>query len=284
MIKRAATMIALSATAASAGGLSDPIVTPPVLGTPYATSGWGGAYAGLSFGQTEAREKSEVERIRRTPTTEDVEVITVEEEAVKAVCEYNQYGHSGGEKCDGFPTELVEIEFPGIDHCGRDYSQTCVIRENKDGTSYIFVKGGTGEGYEYATGEVITTTTSETVTVDGPDLVTTFSETIQAYVESGDVGGFIGYRQQYGAAVLGVEASADGTLSTAELSAGLAMGDVLVYGFAGAGRYDGLDGSVYGGGVDYRLSDSWTLGGKFTAGDFGSVETETAALRVSFNF
>lgn len=113
---------------------------------------------------------------------------------------------------------------------------------------------------------------------------TTYTETRTETTETETGGVFAGYRWQSGGIVAGLEATTDGTTDTAEAHLGYAMGNVLPYAFAGAGRYDGADGEVYGAGIDVRLSGGLFAGIKATAGDFGDTTSETVALRVGWTF
>ena len=112
----------------------------------------------------------------------------------------------------------------------------------------------------------------------------TMPDSIVSLTEDGEMGGFVGYRQTLGTAiVVGAEAGVIGDLKTLEAHAGLAVGNVLPYAFAGVGQFDGTDGNVYGGGVDVQLG-SVLVGVKHTIGEFGTIESETTSLRVGFSF
>lgn len=130
---------------------------------------------------------------------------------------------------------------------------------------------------------------------------------------SGALGGAqLGYRWDLGTAVLGVEgdysaSSVDfdddagklDSIARLKLQAGYDMGNTLVYATAGAakakadiGGVDMSDTGYFGGvGVDYKLTDAWTVGGEVLMhkfDDFDStgndIDTTTAAVRVNYNF
>ncbi len=253
------TAITLALTSAlQAGGLADPIEQVSPVAQSFAT--WTGPYAGISYGQT-------------TETT-DIDDIYVYE-CVKG----GSRDRHNNNKCvvDEY-TWNNSPEVQALEHNNKPWGQyTTQYRYNQPDYDGVWLGGA--ESFVYTTDRVMDA--PAVIKPTNTTLIDTISETIS---ETDGAGVFAGYRQQFGSAVIGGEVSTDGTLSTAELSAGLAVGDVLAYGFVGAGRYDDLDGSVYGGGIDYRLSPRWTVGAKVTSGDFGETTTETAAIRIGFNF
>jgi hypothetical protein len=259
IITTAAALILAASTAMADGpslATSDPVVTPLPKPAPSFT----GLYAGLSFGNTEAR--SRIERDRSETTQEEWD------EPVMDTCEFDGI-HSGGKKCtfdDG--VDIADL-FPGIAPC-EGYSQTCDMGNNR-----VFIKGASGDIYTYDTGE--------TETFYGPEITEYFTETVTKFIDEGQVGGFVGYR--FGSTLIGgIEIGSDGTMSTLEASAGYQIGRALPYAFAGVGMYDDEDGTVYGAGADFMLRQSILVGGKFTKGEFTNTDTETFGVRVAFKF
>lgn len=251
-------MAILAPLTATAGGLSEPIserpTARPQISTPAFVTGWAGAYAGLSFGRTEAR-------------TQGSETYQEEyEEPVTDVCRFDG-GHSGGRKCT-FPVGVGQSLFPDAPRCHGNYSQTCFMSENR-----VFIKGATGTSYEYETGE--------TTTVYGPEVTRYFTD----LVEEGDVGGFAGYRWDITPSVVGgAEVSATDDMLTGEVHVGFPVGDILPYVAIGIGQFDGASGTVYSAGADLRVTERAFIGGKFSVGEFGDVETETVSVRVGWSF
>lgn len=256
MRKLLTTAAILAATSSTAGGLSDPIIPPAV---PEQYSPWAGAYVGLSYGRTAA-------------TTDIPDQYVYECAAGETEDIHNNH------KCviDSHAWENSP-EVQALVHNDRPWGQyETQYRYNQPDYDGVWLGGA--DSFTYTTDQQI-----GQPEVSKPTTTTLIDTITELTNEASTAGVFAGYRWDLGV-VLGVEASTDGTLSTAELSAGLPMGEFLFYGFAGAGKYDGEGGSVYGAGLDYRASDRWMIGGKLTSGEFGDTTTETAALRVSFSF
>jgi hypothetical protein len=115
-----------------------------------------------------------------------------------------------------------------------------------------------------------------------------------------------GYRMDYGTFVAGAELAWDfasidlGALNIATidsigrlgLQGGADLGQALVYGTVGVAHIGGdidQDGSFYGVGMDYALSDTMTLGGQVLKHEFddvpaGTLDTTLVQARVSFAF
>lgn len=235
---------------------------PPVI-VPYGAgvSQFAGAYAGIAFS-------------RHTATSERVDEYTPETEiAVTDKCVFTG-GHSNGSKCDGVPASVVAEQFGELRSCGKNYNSNCIVNRNQDGTVRVFVKGA-------ANGDLIQWETGETFTEYGDTVFTSITEQFTGE----EAGVFAGYRFAIAGDVLtGVELFTDEMLSTAELSIGYDLGAVFGYGFAGVGRYDDIDGFVYGAGADLALGHDWFTGVKATIGEFDDLETETVALRVFRKF
>lgn len=123
----------------------------------------------------------------------------------------------------------------------------------------------------------------------------------------GLIGGLhAGYRMDYGTFVAGAELAWDfasidlGALNIATidsigrlgLQGGADLGQALVYGTVGVAHIGGdidQDGSFYGVGMDYALSDTMTLGGQVLKHEFddvpaGTLDTTLVQARVSFAF
>ena len=254
----------MTGTASYAGGLSDPIVLRPVerpsVGTAARDTYFGGFYAGAQFTRTEETVKSEEEY---TPETE-----------VKIMdnCVFTS-GHSGGEKCDDVPSEVVIGNYGHLPKCLRDYSRNCIVKVNGDDTVRIFIKGAErGDVLEWDTGQR-RIEYGETV----------MRSIVDSFVDE-QAGAFAGYRVDTGAMVFGIEASTDGYMTTAELSAGIGWGNALVYAFGGAGEFRDERGEVYGAGVEYMMDGGFSVGLKATVGDFGDVTTEALGTRISLQF
>lgn len=117
-----------------------------------------------------------------------------------------------------------------------------------------------------------------------------------------DFGGFVlGGEVDYNAANIDLDnnnGSLD-NLTRAKLRAGYGMGNTLVYGVAGAAKADvnlaGTDysesGYLVGAGVDYKLTDSVTMGGEVVYQDLGeventgtSVDATTVAAKLNYRF
>ena len=119
------------------------------------------------------------------------------------------------------------------------------------------------------------------------EVVTVLTDTynVENITDWQGIGGHLGYRWVFGAAVTGVELYSDGKLTTFEGSIGVPVGDFLFYGFAGDAQFKGFDGGVAGAGTEYFVTESISVGAKLTAGVFeDDMTTETISARVSFNF
>jgi len=97
---------------------------------------------------------------------------------------------------------------------------------------------------------------------------------------------FIGYRQDYGNVVSGVEVGVsdinDDGLSYIDISVGYDFGDVLAYAAVGYGDTnfdDGVTGSI---GADYQFDNGVFIGAKYTRVDF--VSTDLFSIRVGYSF
>ncbi|MBB5721652.1 opacity protein-like surface antigen [Loktanella ponticola] len=122
-------------------------------------------------------------------------------------------------------------------------------------------------------------------------------------------GGHVGYNYDLGNVVLGAEFEAIGTddftndetgleldqVLRAKVRAGYDAGNFLPYVAAGVAQAtvdgDEDEGYFYGVGVDYAVSDSFTVGAEYLRHEFeefnggeGDISADTAALRVSYNF
>ncbi len=126
--------------------------------------------------------------------------------------------------------------------------------------------------------------------------------------EGATFGGHIGYNYDMGNVVLGAELEAVGTddfvndatgleleqVLRAKVRAGYDAGAYLPYVTAGVAQAtvngDDDNGYFYGLGVDYALSDSFTVGGEVLRHEFedfnggADITADTVGLRVSYNF
>ena len=120
---------------------------------------------------------------------------------------------------------------------------------------------------------------------------------------NGTIGGvFAGYRADFGKFVAGAELNYDasnidlgagaGTLDNVtrlKLIGGADLGRALVYGTVGAAYAEATvggstlkDNGYFGGiGVDYKLSDSWSVGGEYLAHRFNNFDNSGVDLRVN---
>ena len=230
----------ITSSTAYAGGLSDPIVLRPVerptVGTAVRDTGWAGGYAGLSYSM-------------RT-MTDDIDDIYVRE------CRFGNAHRelkcaTGDHKDSPEIAELERVDAPWtVDGYRRgEIFDTPVLYDEERG----IIWGSNGSTFTYTP-----TRAGDPEYVQGKNaqnvLVDTITEIVQ---DSAIAGGHIGHRWDIGA-IVGVEASTDGTMTTAEVSAGISLGSMLPYAFVGAAQFD--------------------------VGDFGDVTTEALGARISFNF
>lgn len=103
-----------------------------------------------------------------------------------------------------------------------------------------------------------------------------------------DIGGFAGYRHNFGAFVAGGELAANSELASLEAQAGYDFGTLLPYVFVGYGETsnDVLDesGTVYGLGVDAAVNKNVFMGVKYTAGDFDNSDVSSTQFRIGYKF
>lgn len=141
-------------------------------------------------------------------------------------------------------------------------------------------------------------------------------EGIDLFDGNGGMGGIMaGYRYDFGQFVLGVEGDYNwgsigvgeeyfsgikiDSLSHIKLQAGADVGQAFIYGTAGwawGNLTDGtddisMDGSVFGIGTDYAVTDKWTVGGEILWNQFNNVEDSgidfdvtTFNLRAGYRF
>lgn len=264
------TAFILAATSVDAGGLAPPIDTSTPV--PPVAQNWSGAYVGLSYGQT-------------TSTT-TVTTTTQGEPIYQRQCSPTE-GHTG-KKCS-FSGHEDSAEIAALDRLNSPWRVPGFkVGQNHDAVVYDDQQSimWLSDPFTYTTAVA-----GDPVAIPGKNAENVLLDTIIPETSSiseltateAGVGAFIGYRWDMGV-VAGVEASSDGTMTTVEASAGMPMGDLLAYGFIGAGWYDGTQGNVYGAGADYRITDNWVGGVKTTIGEFDAMETETVAFRVAYKF
>jgi len=247
-MKRALTILALMATtSAHAGGLAEPIPEARIETSGSTQPSFAGTTIGLSYGRTTAE---------LTETFETHETIECGERNCDVEVPENLIGNADIEALARKDHSLPKGD-PDRNCGGMTYD--CSTNWNSDDlATWVWLT----EALTVKTGEYDVTTTNQ----------------------STGAGVFINHRIQRGAGVFGGEMFTDGTLTTAELSAGYAMGRVLPYAFAGAGKYDRERGGVYGGGLDWLATDSVVVGVKYTAGEFEDTDLEMITARVSFKF
>jgi hypothetical protein len=264
-------------------GLDDPEVIAPA-------SDWTGPYVGLSYGRTDVTRS----------------VTTMREEIIKgydfreATCTRVSNTHLGN-KCKIDETLWNSL---GIDPTNNpwdkapfklnDGAETGEIAKYLSGYHGLWLGDTTGShtwnigSYEPDTESLNNSQGQDAIlSVERKfkaDEVNTITETVNQSMSMDDIGGFVGYRHDFGSLVGGVELGVLGELVTLEAQAGLDLGRVLPYLFVGAGEYDGDSGSVYGVGTDIKVTETLMVGVKHTIGDFGNSETKTTSLRVAIRF
>ena len=244
----------LMTTASHADGIQPPWVEPPIT-QPAPAPSFAGFYAGLSYG--------------RTDVTTDIDNIHVRECQFGTKHGQRKCAHGGHEESP----EIMALErgnAPWNNWSGGDP----VVYDEHQGLMY----GEADSTFRYTT-----LSSADPVAVKGKDALNVLVDIITHDDSTSEGAGvFAGYR--VGSTMIGgVEVSSDGTLSTAELSGGLALGSVLPYGFVGFGQYDGAEGTVAGAGVDVLIG-GFLIGGKWTSGDFGDTQTNTVGARVAYRF
>jgi opacity protein-like surface antigen len=272
---------ALLPISAYAGGLSDPIVTPPIASSVPPQTSWTGPYVGIFGGQRTIDTTSEISRQTVTPTYEEIPI-------------YDQCkddgGHSGGDKCSG-DRDNIDLTFgPDLPFhngwkntglYGNDQDRAFLLNEAVtivDGEGNVISQGVT-DGTN-PSGTLYRLDTGETETVRGPDLIETFVETVNGEETDTTFGGFVGYRYDAGSYVVGAEAGSDGTLHTLEAHVGLPVENVLPYAFAGYATDGDQSGASYGAGIDVALT-----GGLFAGVGYRQTEfSEDAFARVGWAF
>ena len=91
-----------------------------------------------------------------------------------------------------------------------------------------------------------------------PEYKEVVTETTESSEE--DFGAFAGYRHDFGRVVGGFELGKLGDFTSAEAQLGLDLGQVLLYGVAGASE----DESFYGVGADMKIGERFLIGLKYT--------------------
>jgi len=273
-------LVAASVTAASASGLveiglDDPHLIPPAT----ISNDWGGVYGGISYGRTTSK---------RTTTVPQ----EPEEFFDTGVCESpGSVGSHGSYKCrfdkktgpftphvwDTSP-EIQELRFQknpwnqeDLKRKGNPLGRAVddeVVRYNA-GYDGIWMNGEDFEfTYNYRQREI-------------PASSLIFNE----IANSDQVGAFLGYRRDFGTLVGGIEGNYTSDMQTVELQVGLDAGQLLPYGFVGAGSFDSQGGMVYGAGADLKLGqDGLMVGLKHTVGEFDDISSGTTAVRVGWQF
>ena len=276
----------LAATTAHAGGLSDPIVTPPVsIGTPAQASSWSGPYVFAFGGQLNVTTRTEIMGETVTPT--------YEERPVYDWCKDDGgHGPKTGEKCEG-DADHIDRTF-GPDLGGHNhYTQTGFMSANRvflyqEPVTIVDSNGNVlGQGITDGTnpsGTLYRLETGETETVRGPDLRETWVKTLIDEAQASTFGAGIGYRHDFGGLVIGAELASDGDMTTAEVQVGYGLGTILPYAFAGGSMYGDEQGTSYGVGADLRVWERWIIGVGYRVADFDTTSTESGFVRVGFSF
>lgn len=155
------------------------------------------------------------------------------------------------------------------------YDESCV--KSVDGeTAYL---DGEGNTFPRECGD---NSDGWTYIVDERILVDTIETTVSTESASDNFGAFVGYRWDLDPVVLGVEGGFNGDLNTLEAQAGLGFGRVLVYGFGGVADLDGTDGTVYGFGTDFAITDRVIVGVKHTISDDLGFDSTLARVAIKF--
>ncbi len=259
---------ALIGTSATAGGLAPPVETAPPSAPPTVSRDWSGPYVGGFYGG-----QSTTETVRHVETETEIPETEVQ---VTDECEYLT-AHSGGAKCI-MPKEASVATFGDLPDCGHTYGQTCIVNHFRDGTVRVFVPGAErGDTLEYYTGE--------TVIEYGEPIVTKIVSFFETVSEGERYGAFIGNRWDMGGYVVGAElAGTSEGMYTLEGTAGYDMGDLLPYVSAGLATDGDHSGWTAGVGADYRVTDSMSIGAKYSFTDVDAYTVEAVDLRVSFTF
>jgi len=279
-----AALAILAATPLTAGGLSDPIVTPPIVSSnPPSVDRFAGFYAGGFAGQSTIKRPYEHERIEITPTEREVPVYDT--------CK-DDGGHSGGEKCRG-NRKHIDLTF-GPDLGGHNrYTQTGFISDDR-----VFLKGEPvtivddsgavlGEGVADGTnpsGTLYRLDTGETQTIAGPDLVETFIDVLTGDTSDATYGAFAGYR--FGVAdgvYAGAEVSASNVMTTAEVTGAVAAGNMIITASGGWADMDGADGTTFGVAADYHVGQGF-FGVKGYKATFDDADVTGVVARVGWSF
>ena len=236
-----------SASVASAGGYVAPITDAPPVARPAAAKtheGWGGFYAGLSYGS---------QRTKSTRATYEDRELTETRRETRPYTKADLHRDLSQTGC-GDPDQAYAISYPGF-----AYQTTCanLLANTPDaGWATATVDGAP---------PVIVREWTETT---GTETVQTGTETIRS--SDSTAGVFAGYRRQLvGGTVIGLEASyarVGGEDSTRLMAqAGYSFGRVLPYLTAG---YDlAQDAPVYGAGIDLALTRRLLGGLAYTKAD-----------------
>lgn len=278
----------LSASTASSDGLTSLGLDDPEVLAP--SSNWSGAYVGLSFGRNTTTTRS-------TRTWEEV---TPGFDFREATCTRVGNTHEGN-KCRIDQTMWDALSFASIANPWstapfklNDGSQTGQLAKYLTEYHGLWL-GDTAGSHTWNIGQHV----PDVAALNAPtgqdavlsvthqfkaDVVTQMSESITSIESMDEFGAFAGYRHDFGKIIGGVELGMIGDLASLEAQAGLDLGRVLPYVFAGAGQYDGESGTVFGAGADLKIGQRLRVGIKHTVGEFDNVDVESTALRVAFKF
>lgn len=113
-----------------------------------------------------------------------------------------------------------------------------------------------------------------------------------AFTDGAVIGGQVGVNYQFNNFVIGAEGDgswvdwgATSAVGTARLRGGIAFDRFLAYGTGGAAFQDFNDvGWVAGGGVEYAVTDHWTVGVEYLHYGFGGDDSDVIRGRVNFLF
>lgn len=279
LILSAAMAVSLAGTA-YAGGLSDPVVAPPVSAVRTPTFDHGGFYVGGNVRASTVERSTSSEYVEEYTPSEEVEITD------QCVVDYT---HSNAGKC-AFNNEEAVLSYFGeeLPRCGSvGYRENCVMKSfngDPEGSVRVFVPGASlGDVFTYGTGEF--------ETVYGETITETFVENVTTESDEKSYGVFVGNRGHAGSnLILGVEAGLnyndelDETLFTFEGQVGYDAGRALPYAFIGVASLDTELGGVGGVGVDYLLTESIFVGARASYVEIENYTAENIDFRVGFNF
>lgn len=258
------TIAILMPLTAQAGGLSDPVVEPPVYIDPVPQ--WGGVTVGLFAGKLSYSETV------TTSTQTFAEKVTTEVRETLCEAKGNQ---------DPVWERTCVIDYDTAVESGA--TELTAVRSWKDCEDAhciwgVDAKTGAHMIYGQETLWTIARKVVETGTILIPNGRETSTETID--VSERTFGGFANYRIQAGDIVLGAEVLGNGDLMHIDAHAGYSLGRALPYVTAGYASFNDMSGAAFGAGVDFQLSGNVTVGLEAMRAD----EFDAAFVKVGWKF